>query len=293
MANFLNWLKKHFQSLLLTLICFAIFIVFESFQQLFYTNNFNNGVPSDLGFWDVLQGGLYRWLIWGGVAIPLVLLTNRFPIKENRGKHLTLQSISIFVALLLNLTLITLTNQAVQADFWTVFPEVFEFYFFHKAPIILVALIMLVLLVEYFKNRDILEVTIRQVGELKMANESLYQELEKGQLSEESLVIEVKTGNRIRLISENVIQWLEADDYCVKIHDNEGAVHTLRSSLKAFEQKLPSTKFLRVHRKAIVNLDCIVEYQLGNNPLVKLSDGSELPIAQSRVKAFRNQLNLA
>ncbi|MFY0594474.1 LytR/AlgR family response regulator transcription factor [Roseivirga sp.] len=293
MSNFLNWFRKHLQSLLLTMLCFTVFIVFESFQQLFYSNNFNNGVPSDVGFWDVLQGGLYRWLIWGGIAIPLVMLINRYPIKENKRQHLLVHSLLIIGALFLNLMLVTSTNGAVQANFWASFPEVFEFYFFHKAPIILVALIVLVLLVDYFKNQDILEVTLRQVGELKKANEVLYQELEKGQLSEDSLVIEVKTGNRIRLISENVIRWLEADDYCVKIHDNDGSIHTLRSSLKAFEQKLPSSKFLRVHRKAIVNLDCIVEYQLGTNPTLKLSDGAELPIAQSRVKAFRNQLNLA
>jgi len=293
MANFFNWLQKHLRSVLITIGCFAIFIVFESFQQLFYTNNFNNGVPSDMGFWEVLQGGIYRWLIWIGVAIPLVLLIRRFPVKGLSKRDLLAHAGLIAGALLVNLSIVTSINSGLNGAFWVNFPEVFEFYFFHKAPIMLVALIFLVLMVYYFKNQDILEVTIRQVGELKRTNAQLYQDLDKGQLDEASLVIEVKTGNRVRLLSENAIRWIEADDYCVRIHDQDGATHTLRSSLKAFEQKLPSSKFLRIHRKAIVNLACVKAYQLGTNPSLRLTDGVELPIAQSRLKAFRSQVQLA
>ena len=290
MSDFLLWLQKHMRAVILTIACFLLFVVFESFQQLFYLENFNNGVVSDLSFWGVLQGGIYRWMIWLGVAIPLVLLVQRFPVRGLSKKDLLAHAGLITGALFINLSIITSLNATVRSSFWTNFPEVFEFFFFHKAPIILVALIFLVLLVYYFRNQEVLEVTIREVGQLKRANEGLFEELEKGQLDDESLVIEVKTGNRVKLLSENSIRWIEADDYCVRIHDNEGMTHILRSSLKAFEQKLPSNKFLRVHRKAIVNLECVKEYKLGSAPVVRLTDGVELPIAQSRLRELKNSL---
>lgn len=290
MSDFFNWLQKHIRPIILTVCCFAIFVVFESFQQLFYFQNFNNGVATDATFWTVLQGGASRWMVWLGIAIPIVLVVLQFPVKGLSKRDLLAHAGLIASALFLNLALLTLVNNGLNNLSWSSFAEVFEFYFFHKAPIIMVALIFLVLLVYYFRNQEVLEVTIREVGQLKREKNDLFEELEKGQLNDESLVFEVKTGNRVKLLSENAIRWIEADDYCVRIHDNEGGTHILRSSLKAFEKKLPAHKFLRVHRKAIVNLECVKEYQLGSSPVVRLTDGVELPIAQSRLRELKSSL---
>lgn len=291
-ADFFNWIKRNLNSLILASVCFLAFVVFEAFQQMFYSKNFNNGAVIDYGFWDVLQGGIYRWMIWFAIAIPLVILIQRLPRGVFNIKKFILHAGLVITALLVNLVVITLLNTSFRTS-WASFAEVFEFYFFHKAPIIFVALIFLTLLVYYFKGLEVLQLTISQVGQLKRTNRELFKELEKGQLPEESLVFEIKTGNRVKLLPEHNILWIEADDYCVRIHDTEGNTHILRSSLKAFEQKLPEQKFLRIHRKAIVNLSCIKAYQLGDMPIVILSNDQEVSIAQSRLKHFRSVLQLA
>ncbi len=291
-ADFLNWTKRYINSIILSLVCFLTFVVFEAFQQMFYTENFNNGVAVDLNFWEVLTGGLYRWMVWFAVAIPLVIGILRYSSGIFNTRKFLVHTGFVALALFLNLLIITLLNASARAS-WIVFAEVFEFYFFHKAPVIFIALVFLILLVHYFKGLEALELQTSQVGQLKRTNQELFEELEKGQLSEESLVLEIKTGNRVKLLPEDKVLWIEADDYCVRIHDLDGKTHTLRSSLKAFEKKLPTKKFLRIHRKAIVNLNSIKEYKLGDVSLVVLSNGQEVPIAQSRVKELKNSLQLA
>ncbi len=289
MINFFDWLKRHSRPALLTITGFSIFIVFESFQQLFYIENFNNGVPVSVGFWEVLQGGIYRWIIWLVVAVPFVLTVSRFPSSGLSKRDLIRQIALVMVALLLNLLILSVSHASVRNGAWFNFPEVFEYFFFHKAPIILVSLVFLVILVYYFKSRTVLEVTIKRVGELQKTNADLFDQVAKDQLNNESLIFEVKTGNRIQLLSEKAILWIAADDYCVRMHTIEGDSHIMRTSLKALESKLEDHKFLRVHRKAIVNLECIKSYRLGQSPVVVLNDDTEVPIAQSRLRAFKDQ----
>ncbi len=289
MINFFDWLKRHSRLALLTIAGFSVFIVFESFQQLFYIQNFNNGVSVTVSFWEVLQGGIYRWVIWLVVSVPLVLAMRRFPSSGLSKRDLIQQIAFVMVALFLNLLILSVSHTSVRNGAWANFPEIFEYYFFHKAPIILVSLVFLVLLVHYFRSQTVLEVTFKRVGELQKTNQDLINQVSKEELSQESLVFEVKVGNRVKLLSENSILWIQADDYCVRIYTMEGDTHIMRASLKALESKLEDHKFLRVHRKAIVNLECIKSYRLGQNPVVVLNDDTEVPMAQSRLRVFRDQ----
>lgn len=290
MIYFLNWVKRHSQAVFLTVIGFSLFIVFESFQQLFYANNFNNGNPSSVGFWEVFKEGIYRWLIWLAVVIPLVLAILKLPARGLSKKSLTRLLGFIVIALVVNLAIISIIHPVVRNGSWANFPEIFEFYFFHKAPIMLVSFVFLIVLVYYFRSQNVLDVTIKEVGELQKTNEELFDRVSNGELNAESLVFEVKTGNRVKLLSEASILWIGAEDYCVRMHTLDGASYVVRTSLKALEAKLPAHRFLRVHRKAIVSLARIKAYHQGTNPRVVLSDDTELPIAQSRLKAFRDQL---
>lgn len=292
MTYFFNWLRKHSRTVLATLIGFCLFIVFESFQQLFYLHNFNNGVAVDVGFWDVFQSGMYRWIIWLAISFPLGIAIYRFT-SSGSEKTVWLRQIGlVMVALLLNLLILSISHTSVRNGAWANFPEIFEYYFFHKAPIILVSLVFLVLLVHYFRSQTVLEVTFKRVGELQKTNQDLIEQVSKEELSQESLVFEVKVGNRVKLLSENKILWIQAEDYCVRIYTIEGDTHIMRTSLKALESKLPQEKFLRIHRKAIVNMSCIHEYYLGTNPKVILNDNTEVAIAQSRMRLFKNRLQL-
>ncbi len=72
--------------------------------------------------------------------------------------------------------------------------------------------------------------------------------------------IAVKADGRVMFIRVGEIDWIEADDDLVRIHTGK-VVHTHRSTLTHLEERLPASKFLRVHRSTLVNVDRIREIQ--------------------------------
>lgn len=286
MNRFIIWSQENYKALIIALLCFSAFILFEARQQLFYAENFNNGIPSTATFWEILKGGIYRWLIWVAFSIPMVLILMKYHTKEITGKTLFISAALVLSVLFLNLVVISAINVWYSETFLASFQEVFGFYFYHKAPIILAASTFLVVIVHFFVNHAALELKVEELGSLKYSNEHLYQR-ERKDLDDQEMVIQVKVGQRLKLVPVSTINWIEADDYCVKIHDNSGNSYTMRSSLKAFEQKLPEHVFGRVHRKAIVNFTRVKEIDMTNAPEAILEDGTRIPVAQARVKHIR------
>ena len=66
--------------------------------------------------------------------------------------------------------------------------------------------------------------------------------------------ITVKSAGQIDFIELSEIDWIEAADYYAALHIG-ARTHLLRRSLSDLEQDLDPTKFCRIHRSAIVNLD--------------------------------------
>ena len=83
-------------------------------------------------------------------------------------------------------------------------------------------------------------------------------ELERGavkaNVSVEERSIFVKTDYKIVQIHLDSVLYLEGVKDYVRIHTDDGPVMTLMS-MKAVEDALPDTRFIRVHRSFIVNLD--------------------------------------
>lgn len=67
-----------------------------------------------------------------------------------------------------------------------------------------------------------------------------------------------KNGNTESVVCVKDIEWIEAADYYVCLHAG-GRQHLLRESIRALESKLDPNKFVRLHRSAIVNIDCVRE----------------------------------
>jgi two-component system LytT family response regulator len=65
---------------------------------------------------------------------------------------------------------------------------------------------------------------------------------------------------RVLFVGVDEIDWLEADDNHVKVHAGQ-RIHQVRSTMASFEKRLPSGKFLRIHRSTMVNVRRIVEVQ--------------------------------
>jgi two-component system LytT family response regulator len=79
------------------------------------------------------------------------------------------------------------------------------------------------------------------------------------------------------------IDWIEAEDYYVAVHARGGR-HLVRESLASLETRLDRTRFVRVHRSAIVNLAQVVEIraQAGGDSTVVLRSGAQLPLSRRR-----------
>jgi DNA-binding LytR/AlgR family response regulator len=63
--------------------------------------------------------------------------------------------------------------------------------------------------------------------------------------------------------------------------------------MKAMEQALPGKKFIRIHRKCIVNLIDVDEFLFSGTPEVVLTGGMKLPVAVSRVGQIKKHLSLS
>ena len=99
----------------------------------------------------------------------------------------------------------------------------------------------------------------------------------------------VECAGRISIVPVDSVQWIEAQDYYVQIHA-EGKEHLLRESLRNLETRLDPRRFARIHRSAIVNVDCVKQLRRrthGEYALL-LEDGTELKLSRTH----RDQLQL-
>jgi len=96
----------------------------------------------------------------------------------------------------------------------------------------------------------------------------------------------VKQGDRHVLVRTSALQWVEAEDNYVRLHV-EGTSHLLRQTMTGLLARLDPAQFRRIHRSAIVNLDCIREFQpwTGGDHLVIMRDGTKLTLSRT----FRDQ----
>jgi len=96
----------------------------------------------------------------------------------------------------------------------------------------------------------------------------------------------VRQGDRHILVRTAAIQWIEAEDNYVRLHV-EGTSHLLRQTMTGVLARLDPAQFRRIHRSAIVNLDCIKEFQpwSGGDHLVIMRDGTKLTLSRT----FREQ----
>ena len=103
--------------------------------------------------------------------------------------------------------------------------------------------------------------------------------------------IAIKEKGRIHLVDVETIDWIEAANYRVRIHTG-GKVHVLRESMRFLESRLDPTRFLRVSRSAIVNLDRIREIQpfARGSHVVILDNGARVLLSRSRREALEASL---
>ncbi len=274
----------------ISVFCLLFIIAFEVFQQYFYVIYFD--LASDtFQLSDVFIGQMRGWAIWLMVSIPFILYVKRKPLNKHslNASNFFSYFVGILFMIAINVAFISIVH-VIMTDLditKSLFVETIVFYIFQKGPIYFIAYIMLLVLTHFFIYAETMELKVQELAELKQTNKTIYDDLIKKSYKDSTFVINVKIGNRWKVVPLDTITWIEADDYCVKLHVDSGKSYTIRTSMKALENKLSKDIFVRVHRKSIVNIVCVKEYSLSENPQVVLFNGVTIPIAKNRLKEVK------
>jgi DNA-binding LytR/AlgR family response regulator len=118
------------------------------------------------------------------------------------------------------------------------------------------------------------------------ANEALESNKEEVKVEEQGFVF-VKDNGVLKRISIDDILYLEAMGDYVKVHTPH-KFHVVHATLKSIEEKLPASKFVRVHRSYIVAINKIDYIQEGTISIGKTS----IPVADTHKTNLNKRLNL-
>jgi two-component system LytT family response regulator len=125
------------------------------------------------------------------------------------------------------------------------------------------------------------------IGDLRQRIEKTLETLERHSTHR----IQVRSGDRIRLVPISGVLFFRASDKYVEVHSNSG-MHLIAKSLSQLESELPENDFIRIHRSVIVNLNFIDEIvrEAPDTYYVRMLDTkkTELPVS----RRFRSRLDL-
>ena len=126
----------------------------------------------------------------------------------------------------------------------------------------------------------------RLLQAVEKAQEALDSNKQEVKVEEQGFVF-VKDNGMLKRISIEDILFLEAMGDYVKVHTLP-KFHVVHATLKSIEEKLPSSKFLRVHRSYIVAINKIDFIQEGTISIGKTT----IPVADTHKANLNKRLNL-
>lgn len=121
---------------------------------------------------------------------------------------------------------------------------------------------------------------------VEKASETLESNREEVKVEEQGFVF-VKDNGILKRISIDEILFLEAMGDYVKVHTPQ-KFHVVHATLKSIEEKLPSSRFIRVHRSYIVAINKIDYIQEGTISIGKTT----IPVADTHKSSLNKRLNL-
>jgi two-component system LytT family response regulator len=101
----------------------------------------------------------------------------------------------------------------------------------------------------------------------------------------------VKEKDGVQLIKVNEIDWVEADGRYVILHSGSRSF-AIREGINSFSSRLDPSRFLRIHRSYVVNVDRIAKLQpsFHGDYRVLLNDGTRLLLSRHYKNAVRRIL---
>jgi len=124
---------------------------------------------------------------------------------------------------------------------------------------------------------------LKAIDRVKEAMESKKEQM---QVKDKEFVF-IKDNGLLKKINADDILYLEAMGDYVKVFTSQ-KFHIVHATLKSIEEKLPSLKFMRVHRSYIIALNKIDFIEEG----VININGTAIPVADAYKIALNNRLNL-
>ena len=93
----------------------------------------------------------------------------------------------------------------------------------------------------------------------------------------------MRVAQKVYFVPVADIDWIQADDYYAKLHV-PGRSYLVRETLVQLAAALDPTRFVRVHRSAIVNVRRVKLLQpyFGGAHVITLTDGTRVPLSRSR-----------
>jgi two-component system LytT family response regulator len=104
--------------------------------------------------------------------------------------------------------------------------------------------------------------------------------------------IVVRKGNALNLIPVDQVKYVEAQDDYVMIYHSSGKAMK-QQTMKFYEENLPKTDFVRIHRSYIVRVEEIkrIEPYGKDNHVAILNSGDKLPVSRAGYKHLKEELN--
>jgi len=101
----------------------------------------------------------------------------------------------------------------------------------------------------------------------------------------------IPSGRGARVIRVGEIDWIEARNYCAKLHVGSRG-YVIRETLTRLAARLDPSRFVRIHRSTIVNVDRLesLEPYFHGSCVIRLRDGTRLTVSRSRRAALQRVL---
>ncbi len=94
----------------------------------------------------------------------------------------------------------------------------------------------------------------------------------------------------LKIVEDDTIINLEASGNCTMLHFSDGTRYLDTRTLKIYENLLDHTKFSRIHKSHIINLNFMTDYVNEDGHFAVLKNGDRIPIARNRVSDFVKSL---
>jgi two-component system LytT family response regulator len=107
--------------------------------------------------------------------------------------------------------------------------------------------------------------------------------------------IPVRKAKEIRIVPSSTVAYVKSDGPYAELHTADGSKHLIRESMKALENQLDPSRFCRIHRSTIINLDFVesVEPNYNDRYVVRLVTGERLDVSRRRRDTFEDRFGLS